>query len=135
MKILIAEDDFSCRFLLQKLLEPYGTSHTVINGREAVQAFHSALESNEPYDLICLDIMMPEMDGQDALARIRESEKDILSSEGVKIVMITALDNIKNVSQAYSNLCDGYIAKPLSRDELLGTLHKLSLICEPAKSN
>jgi len=102
MKTLIVEDDFTSRLLLQELLKSYGPCHIAVNGKEAVEATAAALE-DEPYDLICLDIMMPEMDGQEALRRIREQEeaRDILSSNGAKIVMTTALDDIKNVSAAY----------------------------------
>jgi len=129
MKTLIVEDDFTSRLLLQELLKSYGPCHIAVNGKEAVEATAAALE-DEPYDLICLDIMMPEMDGQEALRRIREQEeaRDILSSNGAKIVMTTALDDIKNVSAAYQSLCDGYLTKPIQKAKLLEELRKLELI-------
>ena len=71
MKTLIVEDDFTSRLLLQELLKKYGRSHIAVNGLEAVEAVRLALDENEPYDLICLDILMPQMDGQLAL---RENE-------------------------------------------------------------
>ena len=74
MKIMIADDDFVCRMLLQKLLSPLGECVTVINGLEAINAFRVALSEKAPFDLLCLDIMMPEMDGQDALKAIRRIE-------------------------------------------------------------
>jgi len=129
MKTLIVEDDFTSRLLLQELLKSYGPCHIAVNGKEAVEATAAALE-DEPYDLICLDIMMPEMDGQEALRRIREQEeaRDTLSSNGAKIVMTTALDDIKNVSAAYQSLCDGYLTKPIQKAKLLEELRKLELI-------
>ncbi len=130
MKTLIVEDDFTSRLLLQELLKSYGPCHIAVNGKEAVEATAVALETDEPYTFICLDIMMPEMDGQEALRRIREQEeaRDTLSSNGAKIVMTTALDDIKNVMAAYQSLCDGYLTKPIQKAKLLEELRKLKLI-------
>jgi CheY-like chemotaxis protein len=130
MKILIAEDDFTSRLLLQEMLKSYGPPHTVVNGKEAVEAVRAALEKSEPYDLICLDIMMPEMDGQEALKQIRDHEQamGILSSDGAKIVMTTALGDMKNVGDAFHSLCDGYLTKPIQKDKLVETLRGLVLI-------
>lgn len=130
MKTLIVEDDFTSRLLLQEILKIYGPPHTANNGKEAVAAVREALDAGDPYDLICLDIMMPEMDGQEALRKIREEEelRGILSSNGVKIVMTTALDDPKNVIAAYQNLCDTYIIKPIQKKMLLEALRKLQLI-------
>jgi two-component system, chemotaxis family, chemotaxis protein CheY len=130
MKTLIVEDDFTSRLLLQELLKIYGPSHIAVNGKEAVDAVHLALEMGEPYDLICLDVMMPELDGQEALRQIREQEeaRGILSSKGAKIVMTTALGDPKNVMKAYRNLCDAYLTKPIQKVKLLEELRKLGLI-------
>jgi len=130
MKTLIVEDDFTSRLLLQELLKGYGPSHVAVNGKEAVEATRLALEAGEPYDLICLDIMMPEMDGQQALRNIRAQEeaRGIISSNGAKIVMTTALGDLKNVSAAYSGLCDGYLTKPIQKAKLLEELRKLGLM-------
>src|SRR3989304_1394191 len=94
VKTLIVEDDFTSSLLLQGILKPYGTSHTALNGNQAVEAVRAALEAGEPYNLICLDIMMPEMDGQEALRQIRalEEAKGIIAINGAKVVMTTALE-------------------------------------------
>jgi len=130
MKILIVEDDFTSRLLLQELLKSFGPTHIAVNGREAVEAAHSALEADEPYDLICLDIVMPEMDGQQALREIRalEEAKGIISCNGAKIVMTTAQEDLKNVKAAYYSLCDAYLTKPIQKAKLLEELGKLNLI-------
>jgi len=129
MKTLIVEDDFTSRLLLQELLKNHGPCHTAVNGREAVEASCAALDAGEPYDLICLDIMMPEMDGQEALKQIRAEEKARGTTYigGARIVMTTALGGIKNVSEAYGNLCDGYLSKPIEKVKLLDVLRKLEL--------
>jgi len=130
MKTLIVEDDFTSRLLLQELLKIHGPCHIAVNGREAVEAARIALDSGEPYDLICMDIMMPEMDGQEALRRIRQLEEDrgILSTYGAKIFMTTALGDIRNVSDAYGNMCDAYLTKPIQQTKLQEELQKLKLV-------
>ena len=130
MKILIAEDDFTCRMLLQELLKGYGTTHVAANGREALAAAGASIESGEPYDLVCMDIMMPEMDGQQAVAEIRAMEvaAGVAPGKGTKIVMTTALGDMKHIMNAYGNLCDGYLVKPIRKDALAGELRKLKLV-------
>lgn len=130
MKALIVEDDFTSRLLLQGLLQPYGVCHISVNGKEAVDVFKVSLEAGEPYDLVCLDIMMPEMDGQTALKHIRamEDAKGILASDGVKIIMTTALDDKKNIMSAFKEQCDGYLIKPIDKEKLVDTLKKLGFI-------
>ena len=66
MKTLIVEDDFTSRLLLQEILKRFGEIHIAVNGKEAVAAVRSAMDAGVPYDLICLDMMMPEMDGREA---------------------------------------------------------------------
>ena len=130
MRTLIVEDDFTCRLLLLEILKSYGSVHIAANGKEAVEMTRIALETGEPYDLICLDIMMPEMDGQEALKKIRDEEESrgIRSTNGAKIVMMTALDDVNNVIDAFSKLCDGYLVKPIKKTTLLDKLKTLGLI-------
>src|SRR5579871_1029755 len=98
MRALIVEDDFTCRLVLQSFLAHYGQCHVAVNGKEAVEAFRIAMGCGQPYDLICMDIMMPEMDGHEAVREIRALEEagGTLSTHGVKIIMTTALDDVKN---------------------------------------
>src|ERR1039457_5462592 len=130
MRTLIVEDDFTSRLLLQSFLAHYGECHIAVNGKEAVAAFRAALESGRPYDLICMDIMMPEMDGQTAAREIRALEEagGTLSTEGVKIIMTTALDDVKNVVQSFKSLCDAYLFKPIDTGKLLAHLREFDLV-------
>lgn len=130
LRVLLVEDDFASRLLLQTFLSRYGECHIAVNGREAVEAVRSSLERGQKYDLICMDIMMPEMDGQEALQQIRDSEMaaGILSSEGAKIVMTTALDNPENIFSAFFELCDHYLVKPIDTTKLLELLRSSALI-------
>ena len=129
MKTLIVEDDFTSRLFLQTFLSRYGECHIAVNGREAVKAFRMAAGDGSPYDLICMDIMMPEMDGQEALRQVRalEEARGILPPHGAKIVMTTALKEIKEVFRSFEALCDAYLVKPINTAELLGKLKALGL--------
>jgi two-component system, chemotaxis family, chemotaxis protein CheY len=130
LKTLVVEDDFTSRLLLQELLKSYGVSHIAVNGKEAVAAVRAALEAGEPYGLVCLDFMMPEMDGQQALEGIRalEQGRGIVSTRGAKIVMTTALGDMKNVDAAYMSLCDAYLTKPIRKAKQIEALRELGLI-------
>jgi two-component system chemotaxis response regulator CheY len=130
MKILIVEDDFTCRTILQRLLSPYGTCDIAVDGSEAVNAFKTALEENEPYNLICLDIMMPIMDGRKALKEIRriEDEIGINVSDRTKIIMTTALGDAKSILGSFTDQCEAYLVKPVSKDILEEKLLEFGLI-------
>ena len=117
MKILITEDDSVSLKLLQSILSPHGEVDTAVNGLEGLKAFQKAWKALKPYDLICLDIMMPEMDGQELLKRIRSSENDMGVPE-VKIIMTTALDDSKNIMTAFRNQCEAYLVKPIRREKV-----------------
>ncbi len=86
MKTLIVDDDFVSRLVLQNVLMAYGEAHIAVNGKEAVEVFTVALRLGSPYDVICLDIMMPEMDGQDVLRSIRRiaAGHDTLGNAGAQ---------------------------------------------------
>ena len=131
MKSLIVEDDFLARSLLSKLLADFGVCHTVVNGAEAVKTFAKALEGGVPYDLICLDIMMPVMDGHQALLEIRglEQKSGFAAPDGVKVIIVTAIDDSRNVAKAFrQGHCDAYLTKPVNRDKLLEQIRELGLI-------
>ena len=130
MKTLIVDDDFTNRLLLQKILKSSGQSHVAVNGKEAVEAVRAAQEGGEPYDLVCLDIMMPEMDGHEALKRIRamEEEAGISGPDRVKIIMTTALSDRDNILKSIEEHCDGYVLKPFDKAKLLEKLCQLGLL-------
>ena len=130
MKTLIVEDDFTSRLLLHEILKRYGTAHIAVNGKEAIEAVRAAMDAGAPYDLVCLDIMMPEMDGYQALKEIRgmEEARGILISRRSKVFMTTALDAMKNVIQAFHGLCDAYLCKPIEKAKLLDQLRAFELI-------
>ena len=130
MKILLAEDDFVTRKFMVNFLSKYGECDVTVDGMEAVDAFMMALEDGEPYDLVCLDIMMPEMDGYQSLVGIRnlEKERNVPADKAVKVIMTTALNDEKNVKMAFELGCTVYSGKPIDQDRFEQALKKLELI-------
>lgn len=130
MKCLIVEDDFAARKLLQVYLSDYADCFVAVNGHEVVEAVREALDEEQPYDLICLDIMMPEMDGHKALEAIRHLEKEHGTGglDGVKVIMTTALDDSRNIMGAFRTGCEAYIVKPIRKEKLIDEMTKLGLL-------
>lgn len=131
MRILIVEDDFTSRRLLQKMLSEYGECDVAVNGEEAVEAFELAHRDKRPYALVCLDIMMPEMDGQQVLKTVRQMEKElgIPARSEVKVIMTTALDSPRDVIEAYyRGGCTDYLVKPIEKKKLVEKLHACKLL-------
>lgn len=130
MRILLAEDDFASRKFMDKYLSRYGDCDITVDGREAVDAFVMASEEGEPYDLVCLDVMMPVMDGYQALDEIRriENVQGIGTERAVKIIMVTALNEEKNVKRAFDMNCTAYSGKPIDTKKFDLLLKKIGLI-------
>lgn len=130
MKTLIVEDEFTSRKMLQGLLGPYGHCDITVNGKEALEAFQLAWKENRPYDLICLDIMLPSMDGQEVLKEIRrlEAERGLHGLSRVKIIMITALGDSENIMEAFKGQCEAYLVKPIDKEKLLKEIRPLGLL-------
>ena len=129
MRILLAEDDFVTRKFMTSFLSKYGNCDVTVDGMEAVDAFLMALEDDEPYDLVCLDIMMPVMDGYQALQGIRnlEKERNIPPEKAVKVIMATALNDERNVKMAFDLGCTIYTGKPIDQDRFEMALKKLGI--------
>ncbi len=133
MRILVAEDDFTSREIIRFILSNYGQVSEVENGKEAVDAVRATFETNPPlpYRLICLDIMMPELDGMSAAKQIRaiEREKGILQRDEAAIIMVTALDDPNTVLKSlYKCGATAYLVKPVHRAALEKELRKLMLL-------
>jgi two-component system chemotaxis response regulator CheY len=131
LKMLVVDDDFFSRQLLKEILKPYGDVDTVMNGDETLMAFQAAHQKRNPYDLICLDLLMPVMNGLETLKRIRnlEEEKNIHGLDGVKVIIITGVDDNRSVFDTFNTGCEGYIRKPLDdENKLLKLMNDLGLI-------
>ncbi len=128
MRFLVVEDDFGSRRMMQKLLAPYADVDVVVDGEEAYQAFRIAWEEYKPYELLFMDIMMPKMDGHEAVKRIRELEADlgVKPADEARIIMTSVLEDPRNVIEAYySGGATSYLVKPIDRTKLRSELFRL----------
>lgn len=130
MKILIAEDDLTSRKVIAKLLSAYGECDVTVDGIEAVDAFVIALDIGIPYDLICLDVMLPKVDGVKALLTIRQLEnvRKIDPTKRAKIIVTTALGETDYVMSAFETGMEAYVNKPFEVSDIEEAMEKLGLL-------
>ena len=116
MRVLIVDDDFYSRVMLHDMMRPVAECHIAVNGEEAVGAFKKALEDGRPYDLVCMDLVMPEMDGQQALREMREFEDDLglTDVQRCKVVVISMLEDSRETNDAFFlGGADCFLVKPI----------------------
>ena len=130
MKMLVVEDDFVCRKLMRLILSPHGECDMANDGNEAIEAFTKAHDNKTPYNLVCLDVMMPGMDGHDVLRKMRELEGGwgVAAPEGVKVIMTTAVGEKESVLGAFKTGCEAYMVKPIDKNKLLAKIREMGLI-------
>ncbi len=129
MKILIAEDDLANIKFLSKLLGRHGDVTVAEDGIKAVDLFVEALNDNEPFDLVCLDIMMPKLDGYKTLQNIREAESKagIEKFARAKVIMTSALDEVTNHSKVNQDY-DAYMCKPIDIHDFERIIRRIGLV-------
>ncbi|MGC9971737.1 MAG: response regulator [Bryobacteraceae bacterium] len=119
LRILVAEDNPVNQTVARRTLEKQG--HTVVvadNGRRALEVFESG-----PFDLILMDVQMPEMDGFEAVAAIREREA--LTARGrIPIIAMTAHAMTGDRERCLKVGMDGYVSKPVQAKELLDAIEE-----------
>ncbi|MFH1135861.1 MAG: response regulator [Pseudomonadota bacterium] len=133
MKALIVDDEYVSRKKLEKILEPYAACVSVENGPAALEQFDRAWARREPFDVICLDISMPGMDGDEVLFEIREREKNLEAArrKPAKIMMVTAHSDKDTIITAIQAGCNDYLVKPYDRQSVLAKFQKQGLKIEP----
>ncbi len=130
MRCLIVEDDLPAQKLMQAYLADYADCDAAMDGQEAIAAFGRAIEEKRPYDLICLDIMLPTMDGQAVLQTMRQIEAgaEMKGASSAKVIMTTALRDLNNVQDAFQAGCEVYLVKPFEKQKLIREIEALGLI-------
>lgn len=121
MKILIVDDDHISTSLLLSYLEDIGECDTANSGNEALEAVQRAMQNGTPYNFICLDILMPDIDGHETLRTIRELEASTFNVSGkkAKIIMVSTLDDVDTIRNSFKQMCDGYLTKPIKKNDIL----------------
>ena len=130
MKILLVDDELVSRKKLKKILEGLGECVAVESGPAALKEFNNAWENLAPFDLITLDVSMPEMDGTEVLYEVREIEKakKVPQEKLVKILMVTSHSDKGTVFTCIQAQCNDYILKPFQKEMVLKKIEKLGLI-------
>lgn len=129
IRSLIVDDAKVTQLILERILSGYGECRVAKSGKEALLAFTQALEDDRPYDLICLDMGLPDFGGLDVLMKIREIEEErgTLADRKVRVIAITADSDIETV-RAFTQLGDGYILKPINRESVVRHITNFGLV-------
>ena len=130
MRFLIIEDQKDVRNLMEAFLNEFGSSDMAEDGIQGLSKVLNSVQDKTPYDAVFLDIMMPKLEGQQVLQKIRELEEanNILPPKSVKIIMVSALGDSENVMEAFKSQADAYLVKPVLRDKLITTMKKAGLV-------
>ena len=125
LSILVAEDNEINALLMRSLLTRLG-HHTVIatNGEEALESWQAARSAGTPYDLVIMDVQMPQLDGIEAAKRIRAAEAG-QSGPRTPILALTANTLIEDRYACFEAGMDGFLIKPLDREKLAEALASL----------
>lgn len=128
MRILIVDDDFVSRTKMHAIIEDFGECVLVENGGGAITVFKAAWEKGLPFDLMTLDIVMPDIDGMEVLQSIRkiEEEKKVPDEKKIKIVMVTSQSEKEKIIECLKSGCDDYIVKPFNEETILTKLKKVT---------
>ncbi len=129
MKTLIVDDDRNSRKLLQEILADFGACKETNSGNAAIKAVKKALNDGEPFELITLDIVLPDMDGTEVLFEIRSMEEEWGLGEEKRAVtmMVTDISNKNAITTAFSAGCDEYVVKPFTNKTISNRIEKYKL--------
>jgi two-component system, chemotaxis family, chemotaxis protein CheY len=127
MKILVVDDEMVSREKMKMIMSHFGQCEAVENGAQAMEAFAKAWESWTPYDLISLDVQMPQMDGIEVLGKIRGLEllKGVSENHRAKVVMVTARSDKGTIVSCIQGGCNEYVVKPFDKATVAKKLAKL----------
>jgi two-component system, chemotaxis family, chemotaxis protein CheY len=130
IRILILEDDPVSGKLLINYLEHYGICDLVTDGKSAVEFFQKAIRAGDGYQLIFVDILVPEIQGHDVVRMIRETEQkeEIASEKRAKVIMTTSLSDAENIIDSFKADCDSYLIKPIRKAKLINEIKSLGLL-------
>jgi len=127
VRFLIVDDDPDCRNLVRSVLAPYGRCDLAYDGYEAIGVVRINLEAREPYDLVCLDVSMPGIDGHEVLDSIRslERQRGFEGNRRTKVILMSALEKGRQFRRVVEEGWECYVAKPLDAPELQARVRRL----------
>lgn len=133
MRCLVIDDSPTIQFLLRHILASHGDCDVAQNGQEALDAHNRSLEDGRPYDLICLDLGLPYLNGEEVLAKIRAAEAQRQLPVRARIIVITASHDAGEVQRICDQGADGHLLKPVDARALTEYLENFGLVGGTAK--
>lgn len=130
MRILIVDDEFVALTKMVAILSDYGECECATNGRQAFEMYSEAVIQGQYFDLIVVDINMPELNGLGLLERISLDERS-LKLPTMRKIIVSAASNATNVLKAGDFSCDAFLVKPVRRDALCAKLVEMGLEPRP----
>lgn len=129
MRILVVDDELVSRKKMEIIMSSFGECVAVDSGETALIVFEAALADKKPFDLITLDVSMPQMDGTEVLFEIRKTEQQhsLSKDKRSKVIMVTAQSDKDTVITCIQAGCDSYVVKPFDRASITGRLVELGL--------
>lgn len=130
-RCLVVDDDQLSREIVVTMLEGIAECDQACNGREAIDKYLVAESAGNPYRLIMLDVVMPEMDGHEASKVIRgyEQAHGITPDKGITIIVLSSLNTPKDIVQSYiAGQSAAHLIKPVKPERLMKALRQLELI-------
>lgn len=130
MRVLVVEDEYVSRTKIKALLQPYGDCDAAPTGRIALELVKYAHQEGVPYTLVTMDILLPDIKGQEVVKIIRDWEavNQVPGPERATILMVTALKDIRDVASSYYEGCEGYINKPVTAEKIRTALTEAGLV-------
>lgn len=125
MRFLVTEDDFISRKVLNLFLSPHGTVTLASSGSEALELYKAAIAAGTPFNLVCLDIGLPDVSGLEVLKQIRALDDE---KSRTAVLMLTGAGDDKNVQSAFDLGASGYLLKPVIESDLMEHLQALHLL-------
>ena len=134
MDALIVDDSPVIRRVLQLVLQPLGNCDIVQSGQKALDSLRHRLTEKRSYDLICLDLGLPDLEGLDVLRQVRSLEAEFGIQVRSRIMIVTSSDDLDMVRAASQNGADAYLVKPLDKQRFLKALEGLGLTTDASKT-
>ena len=134
LRILLVDDSKSAQLKILSIVSKYGTCDQAYDGVEALDLVQRSLQANSPYDLIIMDVVMPRMDGFEAVKKIMllQDAVNIPEQNKAKIIMLTSKADPANMMKAHFEIgVKTYLTKPFAEKTLLEAMTNLELIEGP----
>ena len=128
MKFLVVDDEATARVMVTVLLEDFGTVHEAADGEEALDKVGEAFSAGEPYDLICVDLSMPGLDGLELIEHLREVELSHEKPYHSRLIVVSASRYPQDIMDAFKKQADGYLTKPVNVNKMGKLLQEFSIL-------